>query len=359
MNAPKPMNALFEGEGLRWAGIGWAGIGETEIRETGIQGPEAGYRLVVTDDDGVRVESRRWRPHRIDGLLACLKYWQRRSERLVCVIDSTTGTLERRLVEAGFEVRRADPRVAGPRSVQGSADPARLAEAARLAGGRLPLLTLSDGGLVGREPEIESAQREADEFFSFPEAGEGPVLALTFDDGPDPVHTPAVLDVLAARGVPATFFCVGLAATAFPDLLRRIHQEGHAVANHTWSHPYLPDLTRAEIDQQVESTLDAVTRAGVPAPRLFRPPYGGRDRAVVRRLTDLGLTTVLWDVEAADWTGAGPDMIEADVVRGVRPGSVVLLHDGGGDRSATVAALPRILDRLEALGYRFVALDPA
>ncbi|HCU48558.1 MAG TPA: polysaccharide deacetylase, partial [Micromonosporaceae bacterium] len=183
-------------------------------------------------------------------------------------------------------------------------------------------------------------------------------VAITFDDGPQPPYTGQVLDILARYGVRATFFCVGLNASACPDLVARIQAEGHILGNHTWSHPFLPELSRVQLVEQIDRTDEAIARSsGGAATKLFRPPYGSRTPDVVSWLADIGSTVVLWDVEPDDWSMPGADTIAQVVLEQTRPGSIILMHDGGGDRSQTVAALPAIIEGVLVRGLRFVTVD--
>lgn len=132
---------------------------------------------------------------------------------------------------------------------------------------------------------------------------------------------------------------------------------GHAVGNHTWSHPFLPELSQGQLASQIAHTNEAIADASGVTPSLFRPPYGSRTPTVVGWLAELVPRVVLWDVEVSDWAMPGVDAIVHGVLEQVRPGSVVLLHDGGGDRSQTVAALPPIIEGLLSRGFHFVRLD--
>jgi peptidoglycan/xylan/chitin deacetylase (PgdA/CDA1 family) len=137
-------------------------------------------------------------------------------------------------------------------------------------------------------------------------------------------------------------------------------EAGHGLGNHTWSHPFLPDLTVGEFALQLERTDEALAAAGrLPERRLFRPPYGSRSPEALAWLgaQDDGPTMVLWDVEADDWAMPGAAAITGTVLDQARPGSVVLLHDGGGDRSQTAEALPGIIEGLLADGYRFARVE--
>ena len=171
-------------------------------------------------------------------------------------------------------------------------------------------------------------------------------MALTFDDGPYPSTTPALLAALG--GVRATFFLWGEHAEAHPALVREIAAAGHVIGNHTWTHPRLTGLPPQARDQEVRRTQDLLASLTGVRPVLFRPPYGDTDDAVAETVAAHGLTEVLWTVDTRDWAGASADEIVAAAGRGA-PGGVVLLHEG---RPATVAAVPRILAALAARGLR-------
>ncbi|MGQ0617424.1 MAG: polysaccharide deacetylase family protein [Acidimicrobiia bacterium] len=185
-------------------------------------------------------------------------------------------------------------------------------------------------------------------------------VALTFDDGPDPRWSPEVARLLDERGVKATFFQVGSAVDAHPDVSRSLLSGGHLLANHSYHHDYwrwldprYPELDRA--GTAFERNL------GV-CPAFFRPPHGQRTPFMVARVRQRGMKVVTWDVSARDWSDTDPQRVAQRVLDGVRPGSIVLLHDGldgagGADRSVVVGALPLILDGLEGRGLQPVRLD--
>lgn len=190
-----------------------------------------------------------------------------------------------------------------------------------------------------------------------------PVLALTYDDGPDPAHTPALLDALAARGLRATFFVLADAAEAHPDLLRRIVAEGHELALHGPDHGRLnrlPDAEAVAVVADARRRVEAV--AGVPV-TLFRPPYGAHRPATLRGWTRAGLDVVIWSGWAEDWVDAPVDVVAARARAAVHPGGILLLHDTRADpetlapgeelprfdRAAVTAAL---VDPLLAEGWR-------
>ena len=196
------------------------------------------------------------------------------------------------------------------------------------------------------------------------------LVALTFDDGPDPVWTPKILDILKARGVPATFFIIGENTLPEREILRRELAEGHEVGNHTYTHPNLGQatarVTRIELNAN-QRLFEAYTGRAM---KLFRAPYFGDAEPTTADEIDpvtvaqaLGYLTVGLHVDPADWRRPGVDAIIQTTIDGVegstteRSGNVVLLHDGGGDRAQTIAALPRLIDELRARGYRFVPVS--
>ncbi|SES68360.1 polysaccharide deacetylase family protein [Geodermatophilus poikilotrophus] len=175
-------------------------------------------------------------------------------------------------------------------------------------------------------------------------------VRLTFDDGPHPTATPAILDTLAERGAEATFFVTGEKATARPDLVRRAAEQGHRIGNHSWSHPELTTLDRTQVASQLRRTNQAIELATGSPPSEWRPPYGATNDVVQAAARDVGLDEmVLWTVDPRDWADPPATAIRDRVLRAVRPGSIVLLHDATGQN--TPAALPMILDGLSARGY--------
>jgi peptidoglycan-N-acetylglucosamine deacetylase len=179
---------------------------------------------------------------------------------------------------------------------------------------------------------------------------------LTFDDGPSPKYTAQVLKILQAYKVRATFFVIGQNVKRYPALTRRIDQRGHSVQSHTWSHPNLTKVNWSTFKYQIRTTDRSVRAQTGYTPRCLRPPYGETNRLVARRATTLGKQIKLWSVDPRDWTRPGKSVIARRVLAKVQSGSVILLHDGGGNRSQTVAALPTILKTLKARGYGFRTL---
>ncbi|MFF4377977.1 polysaccharide deacetylase family protein [Kitasatospora sp. NPDC001547] len=181
------------------------------------------------------------------------------------------------------------------------------------------------------------------------------VVALTIDDGPDPRHTPTVLALFEQYGIRATFFLIGENAAEHPALVREIADRGHHIANHTWTHPDLRHLSEAKVRDELERTSDLLHRATGRQPTWFRAPGGDWSTASLRVAADLGMRNMAWSVDPRDWARPGTPAIIDRILKGVRPGSIVLNHDGGGDRSQTVAALKTYLPVLVDSGYCFTA----
>lgn len=197
------------------------------------------------------------------------------------------------------------------------------------------------------------------------------VVALTFDDGPNPPYTDRILNVLANEHVPATFFVVGRAVQAYPSVVRREMREGHAVGNHSWDHTHLIMLPRSSIRRSLERTDAAIFRAAGIHTHLMRPPFGARDWTVMQVAHSLGYTVVMWSVPLArDWEYPPARIIAQRILPQVKDGSIIVLHDGNRgqlctvkhlnshvcDRSQDIEATRIIVERLKAQGYSFVTI---
>lgn len=183
-------------------------------------------------------------------------------------------------------------------------------------------------------------------------------VMLTFDDGPS-AYTAQVLDILRAHDIKATFFLCGENAARYPELVRRIRDEGHVIGNHTWSHRYLYLADRATVAGEIDRTQDVLEKITGTRPVWFRPPFGVRAFSLDGVLRERGMKMMLWSDRAHDGD-LSPDGIVAKTLAQLEPGAIVLLHDGYEayepsmvDRSATVAALPGIIAGARAAGYRF------
>ena len=200
--------------------------------------------------------------------------------------------------------------------------------------------------VVGCRSEGTAAHREG--------PSRGREVAFGFDDGPAP-DTPAFVTMLEQSHVQATFFMIGRqVGTEYRSMLLRELRDGDVLGDHTFSHP---DLTRSdEVRTQLLSTIGAIRAVSGYTPCVFRPPYGDYDSSVLSTARSLGLSTVLWNVDPADYTQPGTAAIEQRVLAQVRPGSIVISHDGGGPRGQTLAAYPGIIRQLRARGYRIVTV---
>lgn len=179
-----------------------------------------------------------------------------------------------------------------------------------------------------------------------------PVVALTFDDGPTARGADAVLPVLEAHGVRATFFLIGREAERRPDLVRRIVAAGHEVGNHSWSHQRMAFRPRGFHEEELRRTEVVLDRARGPGPRLFRPPYGKKLVGLPLAVRAQGLTMVTWDVEEPAATD--PQLYAEEIVARARPGSIILMHPMYGANGTARAALPLVLEGLKTKGLKVV-----
>ncbi len=183
------------------------------------------------------------------------------------------------------------------------------------------------------------------------------VVALTFDDGPDPAGTQAILDTLRGRQVPATFFLIGRDIAAHPDLARDIAAAGHEIGNHSFSHERMIGVTPAWVADEVEATDALIRTSGYTGEILFRPPNGKKLFALPHYLAEHDRTTITWDVEPDSAGTPDAATVERTTLDQVRPGSIVLLHAMYGSREQTRQAIGPVVDRLKQRGYRFVTVS--
>jgi len=183
---------------------------------------------------------------------------------------------------------------------------------------------------------------------------DGPkTIALTIDDGPSPIYTPQILQILAKYKVTASFSMVGRNVTYYPGVARDVADAGHVIVNHTWDHADLAKLTPAQTRAEIGNATDAIHHAVGRTPTIFRAPYGAWSRTTLEYCASEHLMPLDWSVDPRDWARPGVKEIVGNIMKNTETGSIILEHDGGGNRSQTVAALkiaiPRLLDR----GYRF------
>ena len=180
---------------------------------------------------------------------------------------------------------------------------------------------------------------------------ETPKIALTFDDGPHPKYTKYLLDGLKERGVKATFFVTGEHASLYPELIRRMAEEGHLIGNHTYSHVQLKKDNRKEFEKELRKTNEIITQITGEEVLFVRPPYGSWDRSLEKELNAL---PVLWTIDPTDWSCLNAETVTKRVVKKARENAIILLHDS---YQTSVDAALRIVDELTEKGYQFVTVD--
>ena len=197
------------------------------------------------------------------------------------------------------------------------------------------------------------------------------LVALTYDDGPNPPYTDRILDVLEREQVRATFFVVGRAVAVYPNVLRREMRDGDAIGNHTWDHSHLIVMSHAQIARSLQRTSTAIYQASGQRTKLMRPPFGARDWSVMQTAQHLGYTVVMWSVPLPrDWEYPSAQTIARRVTVRVKDGSIIVLHDGNRgllcatrhlspqvcNRTADIEATRLIVEDLKRRGYRFVTI---
>jgi len=186
-------------------------------------------------------------------------------------------------------------------------------------------------------------------------AGNKKVIALTFDDGPWKNTTQQTLDILKKENVKATFFVVGSALKNNPQLGKQIIAQGHAIANHTWNHWY-HFFNKQAASVEIDRTADLIYKTTGTKTTLFRPPGGILHNGLASYAKSKDYTVVMWSADSIDYALPSPPVLVNRVVKQATPGGIVLLHDGGGPRKNTVAALPKMISKLKDKGYRFVTI---
>jgi peptidoglycan-N-acetylglucosamine deacetylase len=190
------------------------------------------------------------------------------------------------------------------------------------------------------------------------------VVALTFDDGPSAVWTPRILDALKEANVKATFFMLGMHVQKYPEIARRVAQEGHEIGNHTYDHHGLFYYKPEELDREVRDAEKAILSATGIKTKYFRPPKAWITSKEKKQLNNMGYKTVLWSLNSKDWVTFDDHFIISFILHHVQPGDIILFHDSGGvfrpeggNRKETVKTIPRLVQKLRERGYRFVTIS--
>lgn len=225
------------------------------------------------------------------------------------------------------------------------------------AGKKKVLVGKVSGETIDKETTEESVNMVVESVNLNPQDDSGTkYMALTFDDGPS-TYTPQILDVLASKGVKATFFNLGNSASTYPDYTKRVLSEGHELASHTMQHQNLPNLDRDALRNEITGAFDVLNSASGGTVQMMRAPYGAFTDKEWARAGDLISCNVLWNIDTLDWKRPGVAAITNMVLSHAKNGRIVLMHDGGGDRSQTIEALKNGLPKLKAAGWKFVTID--
>ncbi|MDN5027155.1 polysaccharide deacetylase family protein [Streptococcus sp. SPS1] len=192
--------------------------------------------------------------------------------------------------------------------------------------------------------------KDAELYKAYYEKKNRKVVALTFDDGPNPATTNQALDTLSKYGIKATFFVLGKNVSGNEEILKRMKADGHVIGNHSWSHPVLSKLSLDEAKKQITDTEDALTKVLGSSSKLMRPPYGVITDDI---RNSLDLSFIMWDVDSLDWKSKNEAAILTEIQREVKNGSIILMHD---IHAETVNALPKVIDYLKGQGYDFVTI---
>ena len=177
------------------------------------------------------------------------------------------------------------------------------------------------------------------------------MIAITFDDGPHPTNTEAILDILAEYNVHATFFMLGQNVQAYPEVVKKVYEGGHEIANHSWNHPQLTKLSAANIAKQINDTSDAIYNITGYRPKLVRPPYGAMNDTVKSTIQE---TLILWNIDSLDWKTKDQNQIVPLVMSDVEDGDIILLHD---IHPTTTPAVRRIVEQLLAQDYQIITVS--
>lgn len=181
------------------------------------------------------------------------------------------------------------------------------------------------------------------------------VIAFTFDDAPDEIYTPRILDVLKKHDAKATFFLLGARVEKYPHIVRQIHEEGHIIGNHTYWHPELTKTGVANMIWEINKNERAIKSVIDKEMKLFRAPYGALNEEMVKKLREMGYLGIGWSIDSEDWRGISKEEIKKRVLNDMHPGSIVLMH-AAGNVPGTPEALDELLTYLKKNGYQFVTI---
>ena len=190
------------------------------------------------------------------------------------------------------------------------------------------------------------------------------VVALTFDDGPSPIWTPKILDELKKANIKATFFMLGEHVAKYPEVARRVAEEGHEIGNHTYDHHVLLYYKLEELEKEIKDTERIIQKVTGKTTRYFRPPKAWLTAQEKKKINELGYKVILWSLNSKDWVTFDDKYIVKYIVRHIKSGDIILFHDSGGvfgteggDRYETVKTIPRLVEALTKKGYRFVTIS--
>ncbi len=194
--------------------------------------------------------------------------------------------------------------------------------------------------------------------------GSEKLVALTFDDGPSDIWTPKILDELKNAGVKATFFMIGEHAEKYPQVARRVAQEGHEIGNHTYRHQVLLDYTKEELKNEIKKAEQAIKNTTGVTTKYFRPPKAWLSKREKKKIKEMGYEIILWSLNSKDWVNFDDKHMINYILKNIRPGDIILFHDSGGffaveggNRYETVLAITRVIEKLEEKGYKFVTVS--
>ncbi len=182
-------------------------------------------------------------------------------------------------------------------------------------------------------------------------------IALTFDDGPHPGYTDRILGILEEEGVRATFFMIGSNVEYYPEVAKRVAATGHEIGNHSYSHPYVKEITNELLTEEIRRTDEVLERLGIARPTLFRPPQGVCPANFMGVLRETGKSAVLWNIDTRDWAHTSAKEIVEGVLVSLRGGDIILFHDSVSGESTTIPAIKKLIPLLKEKGYQFVTVS--